>query len=341
MTFDDDIQEDKTVLPKVSAPSVRVIAAGGCGTNILRLAKNEIRHLADLRIFDTSFANLRNDERDLANIITESGSGSGKIRSENLHAINQYVSNLPNDEIVSTDITVLIFALGGGTGSVVGPIFVKEIARRKGSIPVVFLVADTISEKDVENTYKTLQSLEKICQDENLYLPVVLFDNAVGRDTVDTAMRKELMNFVNLVTLPTIETDRNDRKNWLDGMKSIRGKAGLKPLHVIVDSEISDVEKTGEIWKYDSDYIYDTVLDIRATQAYTTLRPRSRIRFDGVFTTVNDTPLLGIVGGPADTYKTFISDIRNAEQQFKSQSTNYTPMVEINQKDVDDTGLII
>lgn len=342
MDFEDnDPMEDKTVLPKVAAPSIRIIAGGGCGTNIVRLARDEVKHLADIRILDTSYANLRTNELDMAHVITENKSGAGKIRGEHLHSINQYISGLPNEDLVSTDITVLVFALGGGTGSVVGPIAIKEIGRRKGTIPVAFIVVDTISEKDVENTYKTLQSLENICKEHNIYLPVVLFDNSVGKEVVNKAMRKQLIDLVNLVTLPTIETDRNDRKNWLDGNKTSKAGPGLKPLHIVSGNEISDIEATGEIWRFDSNYIYDAILSIDAADAYNTVRPRSRIRFDGTFTTVINTPLVGIVGGPTNIYETIVSDIKNAEQQFKAQSRAYTPMVEIDKNDVDDTGLII
>jgi len=327
-----------------AGPAILVIGCGGAGINLVSRASNVISERAAVRYYDTSRSNdptRASEQHDhLPVTIIGPGFGSGGHRPENVEHATKYIATMSDEEFSSFDLIVVAFALGGGSGSVIGPLMIKEIARRGGRA-VAFMVADTYSQKRTENTHNTIKSLIAICNDGKIYLPCSIFDNAVGRQIVDTSFVHRLQAFVHIETMPAREVDRNDRLNWLDGKKTLNAQPGLRPMHVSVGENGDDDERSGELWAVDKSHIYDAELNLATDSAELRLGAKARWVKEGFFATAKFTPMVGLVAGNADLYKSLIADVETSVQQFKTQSLKITPVIDVNKDEVDESGLCL
>ena len=316
---------------KVSTPSVTVFGCGGCGINLSRLVKGDLAGRAVMKYIDTSHANLRSGED--AYIIT-SGSGAGKVRVDVAGPITNELMNMSDDDLPVSDINIVVFAGAGGSGSVIAPIAIREIERRGGKT-VAFMVIDTISELDALNSLNTIKSLEVICQSKNIYLPISIFDNAVvSRDIVNTSLSNRLINLIQLLTCPTLEVDRNDRRNFLNGIKTITAAPGLRKLHVTVGENGNDEDASGEYFTGYNNVIFDSVLSIRTDADSVSIPVRSRVRYDGIFTTLKLKPILGVIGNRDDEFEIMIKNINDTLNSFSAKSKNYKPSISVSASEI-------
>ena len=329
-----------TLVDSNAGPSILVIGCGGAGINLVSMASNVISERASVRYFDTSKANDDAPTGKLPVTIMGDGFGSGGYRPENVDKVSKFIAGMDDEEFRAYDLIVVVFALGGGSGSVIGPLLIKEIARRGGRA-VSFMVADTYSQKRTENTHNTIKSLIAICNDGKIYLPCSIFDNVVGRQTVDTSLVHRLQAFVHLQTMPAREVDRNDRLYWLDGKKTLNAQPGLRPMHVTIGENGDDDERSGELWAVDRAHIYDAELNIATSTETCRQGVKARWAKEGFFTTAKFVPMSGLVAGNADLYKALIADVETTTQQFKTQSLKVAPPVEVSEEEKHDSGLVL
>jgi hypothetical protein len=222
-----------------STPKMLVIGAGGCGINIARMV-DSVPGIA-VEYFDTSDANVR--EGDTSFTIVGSGRGSGGNRAENAAKIEADVSKLDLSGRLEFDIVVVAYSASGGSGSVIGPVLSRVLASRKPDLRLVnLMVADSGSGVWATNTSGTLETLEAICEDLNLRLPCMIFENRPGmaRSRVDECIFVQLASLIEAMVAPTIEMDTQDRLNFLDPSSVIDTTVGLKILVTGREGDTSD-----------------------------------------------------------------------------------------------------
>lgn len=225
------VQED-IEMPDVDNPSVVkviVVGSGGAGINLARSFLTDPR-LTKTLYFDTSMTNTRRGE-DVH--IFANGSGSGSHRAENAALIEREVTQLSDEELGITDsdhnVAIVISSLGGGSGSVINPLLLRDYVRRGIRVIGVF-VADTSSSVTAKNNHKTLQTLTSICKNNNIYLPCIMAtnDHADSRTQINEAITLMVSDLIDLLTQPVYEVDRNDRLNWVNPTKIVDSSPGIK-----------------------------------------------------------------------------------------------------------------
>ncbi len=326
-------------------PTVSLFGVGGFGINMASRITDSldqsfllIDHLTCTRYFDTSTANIRNQEK--VHVIAGSGHGSGKVRSANFDEIRQNLIHLSEDELPVNDVSILIFSLGGGTGSVLGPLLMRELSKKKSQV-VVIAVADMQSEIDNSNTLATLKSLQNIAEKNNIYLPMMLYNNVqMGRSAVDKDVIKAVSDLILILTRPAYEIDRNDRLSWLNASDTVGTGSGLRQLDVW--SAANPVQMTA-----DSKLIFESVLSLGvrkddASELYE-FRNRTRFRKDGWFADATMQPMLGTIRHSTDMIAAVMNDIQESQEMFSSQSKNSkaSPISISKDEADDDSGMVL
>ena len=206
-------------IPDVKQPSVQIIAAGGCGTNLLKdfLALNtkfdqNIRY----SIIDTSQSNMAGVPKHV--VVNAVGDlGSGRDRAANASIISRYLDI--NKKLVedATDITIILFSMAGGSGSVIAPLLTHRLMRHSNRAVILVGVADLSSMRDCTNTIRTLESISLMCSENKYYVPLMLFSNdGVGRRKVNPTVVSRLVSLVDMLTSKAItEIDYTDKMNYL------------------------------------------------------------------------------------------------------------------------------
>lgn len=263
-----------------SGVSITLVGAGGAGANLVRPFVNDHR-INKLYRFDTSLTNVKGDEK--VNILTN-GSGSGSNRAENAADIQREIDKLSDKHLGVNDVAIVVFSLGGGSGSVVGPLLLREYCR-KGVRPIAVLIADTTSAVSAKNTLNTLKTITAIANNNGLYIPVLLFtnDNVNRRGAVDELVLTHVSTLIALLTSPTYEVDRNDRLNWINSSKVSNASSGVKIIKLSTEGLKTNPEI---VLGAESTEMVDSLLILlkNADEAIDTPLPPSRLKKTGFFT---------------------------------------------------------
>ena len=311
---------ETTASPVVSSnvpPSVTVYGVGGAGINQLRLALPDLVGRVSYARIDTSRANLQHDEQ----AIIIGGGGSGLVRSLNVEATVKALAGLPDENLGLSDVNIVLFSLSGGSGSVIGPLLIGDITRRK-KLVIALTIASTQSEKHTKNTLQTLQSLRKVTENSSLYLPITIFNNSSqgGPAAVDRAFPYKLARLVDLLTAPTFEIDKNDRQHWLNVPKTLEQPlVGLRLLYVTTSNNGVKEIPSAEIWPDAPGHIYDSLLSISTAQYQVENKPRARVSFEGRYTTIQLVPSYGVLGNAPRAFENLT---RTIEETLLDYETN-------------------
>lgn len=198
-------------IEKDYSPKIKIWGLGGFGVNQICNLPNILNYSnSSYCIIDTSTANTHRQNIDnKINVIYVGNDGHGKLRGTNLDVLQQKVDNIVYTDEDESDIDIVVFSLSGGSGSVVGPLVVKSLARKDKPI-IIVTVADSTSTVDCENSIKTIKSIENIAR--NNYVNMILFDNSIdGRETVDQSIVNKLIKLTTAINLNYIrELDKSD-----------------------------------------------------------------------------------------------------------------------------------
>lgn len=208
---------------------MRIYGAGGFGINIASLFdrspdNQEPGYATAHPVYvDTSRSNLKADLNDEHIFILDGVDGSGKIRRENHAQIGKSIKNLLQAH-KPENFNVVIFSASGGSGSVFGPLIIKELLEQ--NLPVVaIIVGSDESAITAENTHNTLKSLESIA--ELAKLPVVMFyehnDRGVKRSEVDEAVIQAVGRLSMLASRQNVGLDTRDITNWAQFTRPVPG----------------------------------------------------------------------------------------------------------------------
>lgn len=201
-------------------PSCQIVACGGCATNIMKTFLKENHRFDEnvgIKVIDTSLSNVNGLDK-AVEFLPINGLGSGKDRAKNFNSIKEYLDVHPELTKEAPDISVLVFATGGGSGSIIAPLLAQKILHNTNKAVLLVGVLDASSERDCINTINTLKSLSGLAKEHNLYFPIVLFDNGTGagRFKVNKAASMRIAQFCDLMTSREIEEfDYTDRMNFI------------------------------------------------------------------------------------------------------------------------------
>ncbi|MAP21321.1 MAG: hypothetical protein CL582_10335 [Alteromonadaceae bacterium] len=221
---------------------VRLYGCGGAGVNIVSnyATRGKEPGCAELipSLIDTSASNLRSREVPEESVYQVEGlDGSGKIRSENHAEINKVIKEVLV-KMPPTDFNIVVFSTSGGSGSVIGPLLMKELMSR-GIATIAVVVGSDESVIAAENTLKTLQSLELISKKTET--PLVMSyhhnDQNTRRSQIDKEMLAEIGSLAILASGENLEMDRLDLVHWLNYTKVNGGTPRLSTLDIAMSGE--------------------------------------------------------------------------------------------------------
>lgn len=227
----------------MSAGKMRIYGAGGAGMNIAHTfsktaaqSDENISAEAHFTYLDTSRSNLKAgmDEKDCYILPAD---GSGKVRGHNYEKIGEVVKQVMLDH-KPMDFNIVVFSGSGGSGSVFGPMVIKELLSR--DIPVVAVVVG--SDESViaaENTLKTLKTLEGISRQTKH--PVIMHyrhnERGGARSETDGDVMGALSSLSVLFSRKVPEFDRQDIFNFLNYHNVTSVEPRLAALEFLVDDD--------------------------------------------------------------------------------------------------------
>lgn len=320
----------------VSGVNLALIGAGGCGINLCRHFVDDYR-IKHTQFFDTSKTNERAGER--VHILTN-GSGSGSNRAENARDIERNVPQLDDKALGNNDVAIVQFSLAGGSGSVSGPILIREYARR-GHRVIGICVADTTSLVSAKNTRNTLRTLQSIAKNNELEIPLIVLSNDMGngRGNVDKIALSLTNDLIDLLTRSVYEVDRNDRLNWISPMKVVGSNPGLRIISLFNDQRqitskaILGADSTEMV---DSLLILQNTLDERPEDSKSTIP--SRLKKTG-FYVKNSERLVGRVTSDISCIDAILDGVMKMENAEKAQRNSSSSRLSVDLPDGDDLVL--
>lgn len=295
---------------------VVLAGTGGCGINLTRPFANDAR-LSKVGFFDTSTTNSRVGE--MVFLVTD-GSGSGSHRAENAREIEKVIPQIDEQYTGTGDVAIVCFSLSGGSGSVLGPLMLREYAR-KGMRVIAVCVADTSSVIASKNTYNTLKTLASIANNNNLVIPTILLSNdeAESRGRVDTQAMILMDSVIALLTAEVYEVDRNDRLNWVDSRKAVGTGPGLRIIGVSGDDiNLDDRIVLG----LGSDEIVDSLMILQSSPDDVSDKPLplARLKKTGYYSVPNGANrLVGWVSSDISSIEKIIDHVEKTQNAAAAQ----------------------
>lgn len=296
-----------------SRVSVTIAGCGGCGINLARPFLTN-QNLNKVLYFDTSMTNTRHGET--ANIVT-SGDGSGSNRSQNARDIERELPNMTDEAMAKGDVAVVVFSLSGGSGSVIGPLLIREYARRKVQV-IGVAVADTSYSVGAVNTLNTLKTLNSICKNNNLLLPLILLSNDnIDRVKVDEFAATLMSDLVDLLTKPVYEVDRQDRLNWINPSKAASQiQPGVK---LLTFDNHPTANGSGAVLGTDSTEMVDSILILQAADVQGPIGlPSARLKKTGFYYQTHRT-IVGKVTSDVSSIEKIIDYVERSQNQDRAQ----------------------
>lgn len=226
--------------PKIPNP-IAIYGVGGAGINIvapyLNIADNDNSATIKPMLIDTSTSNVGHIKNSDSMYLVEGVDGSGKIRKENHLIIDRSISQALI-ELEPETFNVVVFSAAGGSGSVIGPLLIAELNKRKHPV-VAIVVGEEHSLIAAENTMKTIQSLIAISNGTNV--PVVMSyhknEGPGGRGEVDEQIRAVIGCLGILFSGNNAEMDSRDLIHWLQYNLVNGDAATLATMHIAGNSE--------------------------------------------------------------------------------------------------------
>ncbi len=219
--------------------NVSVYFCGGTGANGYKRTKDHISEQVNMFVVDTSEANLRKTQIDSGSIYLFDGlDGSGKKRDMNYIAISDKI-----DEVIfnfkPSDLNIVYHSGAGGSGSVIGPILVNKLLQ-EDKVVVVCLVGSSDSMKEIENTYKTIESYKAISSKNEK--PVVIYYDEINKDKTRTQVDTHMDVFLSILITyydknKVHQLDTADMMNFINFNKVTPFKPSIATIDVFGKSD--------------------------------------------------------------------------------------------------------
>jgi len=220
-----------------------IYACGGGAITITRDLNDyvDIDGMSNTRVsrLDTSDKNITVGMPQSSIFLLENADGSGKQRDHNYKPVVASMEKILAKH-QPEDYNIVVFTAGGGSGSVIGPVLVGELIKRKA--PVIALVIGSIGdEAQAMNSVNTLKSLAGVQQTSKRPVAFSYFEvnQHNSQDDVDKQVRGVLQTLLNLLDSNNSIIDNKDIINFLD-WTDVRKQtpAQLVSLEVYLDDEL-------------------------------------------------------------------------------------------------------
>lgn len=231
-----------------------LIFAGGCGLNVAT-------HLVDLpnvHVFDTCDKNIVPAHKATKIFQTVGTRGAGKNRAFILPKVRPQLTNMMNS-IPEADFYILCYSLGGGSGSVLGPLITSALTDRNAAF-VSFVIGSMESPEVLQNSIDTIKSLEAISVRKATPVVINYTPNVNGQtfESTNAHIAANIRRVVCLTNQNHQRMDVFDIQNWVrftDRHKELipqvcelhisdnRKEAGLVPEPIAIASLYLDPDK--------------------------------------------------------------------------------------------------
>lgn len=199
--------------------NVSVYAAGGAGINIVG-SMPAIRSTAQAVVaryaIDTSRSNLRESNFDGDNVHLFDGvDGSGKVRAENASLITKNAKQILQ-KFKPGLFNIIVHSGGGGSGAVIAGALAGELLA-EGQNVVAVMIGSTNSQKEVENTEKSLKTYEVLAKKYAQPIAVHYLENSTtaSRKMIDGGAHAAINALLMLFSGLNTEMDTADIRNWI------------------------------------------------------------------------------------------------------------------------------
>lgn len=214
---------NKDLKPK-QKESLHLYGCGGFGINILQSIVNIQSDTAGFpdttcTLIDTSMSNLSSKQgvnSGYGTYIIDGVDGSGRNRKYAYDVANTHI-----DKILLAhppkSFNVVLFSLGGGTGSVIGPLLVAELIKR-GQDVLAICVGSYDNSREAANTKATFATMQHMATNVLSQPIAVMFNDnneRTPRSNVDIRIEHAIRAIALLVSGCNHELDRTDISNWL------------------------------------------------------------------------------------------------------------------------------
>ncbi len=222
--------------------TLRIYGAGGTGVNIASYFNNASKepNCADLKVcyIDTSRSNIDSNMNDEDIFVLPGVNGSGKFRAENAGDIDNVTKKIVLD-YPPENFNVVVFSASGGSGSVIGPLIMRELLSR-GESAVAVVIGGDESVIEANNTLNTLKTLEAISQKADKPLVMYYEHNEGKRSAIDSQVQLAISALAVLASQENKHLDSMDISNWLNFSKTTTVQPQLAQLEIYVDAETAN-----------------------------------------------------------------------------------------------------
>lgn len=237
--------------------SINLYGCGGCGINIV---SNTMRELDSAKTdgfaelipyyIDTSKSNVvETVTTDHNSYFLDGVDGSGQKRDANHRLIVERARDMLLKFKPSESLNVVVHSAAGGSGSVIGPVLVRELLERNLQV-IVLLIGESDTRLYAQNTLRTLQSYQVIA--EKTHKPVIAsyFENTkdTPRLEVDNRTHTVIGMLSVLFSGDNRELDSADLRNFLVYPNVVDHQAALahfsfhpKEIHLDKDQTLATV----------------------------------------------------------------------------------------------------
>lgn len=232
----------------MSKATIRLYALGGAGVNsaINFYGAKATKGFAEIKtcFVDTSVSNMRDmigttiSDEDV--YLLDGVDGSGKQRSANYQEFLTHVKPILH-KFKPEDFNIVVSSASGGSGSTLAMIIIKELIER-GHSAVLVLIGSEESKITIENTVKTLQSIDNISR-KQVKRPIVVsyWHNSAkqSRSANDESIKQTILALSMLTSKENKELDTADVTNFIgfDSVTSV--KEGISLLYITSDEEVA------------------------------------------------------------------------------------------------------
>lgn len=231
--------------------AVKIFGCGGCGITwadmVSKQAQQVGRAVPEIIYVDTSKSNL--DDKnvvDAKTFLLSDVDGSGKVRRDNSEAIMQKVGDLLMQH-QPADLNIVLFSAGGGSGSVFGPLLVRELLLRDKPV-VAFVVGTTENAITATNTLNTLKSLDLIAR-EQTKAPVVMHYSQNPTDKPSSSVDLSVVAAIELLLVfgskQNVGLDTRDLRNMLRYDHATKVPSQLSLLEITTANTVEEIKNMG------------------------------------------------------------------------------------------------
>lgn len=226
--------------------TLSIYACGGTGINLSTKVISiptsatgfpEVEHT----LIDTSESNMDAEGKKGKNVYLIPGlEGAGKERRFGYENAEPHINPILT-KFKPKDVSIVIFSLSGGSGSVLGPLIIRELLDRDLDV-IAFCIGNCDNGKEADNSLKTISTLQGISSKSKKPIIARFYhnDNKSPRGQVDVQIENDIRGLAMLLSGFNRELDNRDIHNFLHYNMSTGLPAQLVDLIVYAKTEKSE-----------------------------------------------------------------------------------------------------